>query len=756
MADPSTLSVPIPLPVPSALAPVGAAQTLPDSLYAPPASQTVGETSTVPNPPPTKIEAKPSYASSGFSGFRHFRGIIWEEYLSDLTGTDRINNLIRMRSEGSIESLFNAIRLPLIGASWTVEPADKSAQAQADADWVSENLMSRLGACWEDQVRQACNYLLFGFQPAAKEWRIEDGKVVLFELRWLHPLTVMQGGKRWDFDRFGNVRGLWQYGTDGYVYREEYVPAESLLLFTNDPDWQNPEGRSLFRGAWKHYKIIDVLDRIEAIGLERSAIGTPVGIAPPGSSGDNKEQFENFLKFMQAQENGYLMLDMSDSVDLKDIDIRKLLANFSVDIKTEEIKEARRSHESRMARSVLAQFLLLGQQGSGGAYSLGADQSDLFLVCLQAIGDYIAARFNNIRSGVIPEMVAYNFGPRKAYPKLACTISQKDANALATIVPALITSNALSWDDALEAHLRETLEFPELQGTPQADRKKAADAAAKSAQDAMKQQPGATPQLPRNPGPTQQSRRVTPQEIRAEMFDLAQARRLAEEQGLVAAEPRGGRRTFFSPASRTFPVVHDPHSGKFLPGPHESEAAGKAKEPTPTKSAKSILAAQTSRRVAADVQRYSEEHCEGQLAHGLREAGVHAASLKDNEPVDILRTVGGKITDGVELKTATDNKNGRVTMKATAIARKSAWRKENRADTHTVVFDDTKVKDAHGPGKHDESARVIYYRRGEANMQHTSMHRVSDMAELRSLVKMKTSDLPAKAKPPRGYEGFNP
>src|SRR5437868_5886476 len=61
----------------------------------------------------------------------------------------------------------------------------------------------------------------------------------------------------------------------------------------------------------------------------------------------------------------------------------------------------------------------------------------------------------------------------------------------------------------------------------------------------------------------------------------------------------------------------------------------------PSKSAKAILAAQTSRYVGAEVQRYSEEHNEPIVAQKLG-----GKSLDDNEPVDVLVE-----NHGIEVKT---------------------------------------------------------------------------------------------------------
>ena len=179
-----------------------------------------------------------------------------------------------------------------------------------------------------------------------------------------------------------------------------------------------------------------------------------------------------------------------------------------------------------------------------------------------------------------------------------------------------------------------------------------------------------------------------------------------------------------------------------LGGPGSGPQGGRhPKEATPTERTKSEIAKSSATRVGADIQRYAEEHNEPALAKGL---GGH--SLKDNEPVDVVSRIDGK-THGIELKTMVSNKADKITMKADAQARKAKWQRKEPGTCHTVVFDDRKVKDANGPGKHDESKRVILYRRGFGSFRTSGMYEVKGgMKELKELITMDRRKLPKGAK----------
>lgn len=143
------------------------------------------------------------------------------------------------------------------------------------------------------------------------------------------------------------------------------------------------------------------------------------------------------------------------------------------------------------------------------------------------------------------------------------------------------------------------------------------------------------------------------------------------------------------------------------------------------------------------IQRYSEENNEPILAKG-----VNGKSLDDNEPADVeLHDSNGKLQAGLELKTMVHNKAGKITMSKDAMANKRRYERKNKVPIHTVVFDDTNVYNKNGPGLHDTSQRRIYFRKGYGSYRTKNMHEVTGgMKELKKLLKMKTSDLPEKAR----------
>lgn len=395
----------------------------------------------------------PDLQSRGFYGVERYRGIVTEEYLPALSGTRKVDTYIRMRAtDGLIEGITLSLMLPVIAASWSVEPAGGDANAKRAAELVEDNLFNTLGDCWEDEVRKALSYLQFGWQLLAMQWAIEGGEARVTELRDLHPRTIVQGGKNWDIDERGHVVGVWQYGPKGETWGEEYVPATAFMHFVHNRQFGDPEGRAIYRSAYPHWYFKQNLYKYEAIGMERSAVGTPVGSYPNGASDTQQDNFYAFLKGLVSHEEAAAIFPKTAEGEKFEID------NASVDLKASEIQEAIKHHDTKITQCVLAQFLNLGQDGRGGAYALSSDQTDLFLLGLEAVGDYVAARFSR---RLVQPLVSYNIATDQ-YPKLAATISRTSAAALANMVRGITAgiSPLITPDEALEDHLRERLQLP--------------------------------------------------------------------------------------------------------------------------------------------------------------------------------------------------------------------------------------------------------------------------------------------------------
>jgi chromatin segregation and condensation protein Rec8/ScpA/Scc1 (kleisin family) len=125
-------------------------------------------------------------------------------------------------------------------------------------------------------------------------------------------------------------------------------------------------------------------------------------------------------------------------------------------IKSAELLEHIKHHDTKMAQSILAQFLQLGQEGGGGSFALSRDQSDFFLMSLLSCGNSICDTINRY---AVPQLIDYNFTVRK-YPQLAMKLSTIDVPKLTEGLSKLVTGKVVLPDNELEDFIRDLLGLP--------------------------------------------------------------------------------------------------------------------------------------------------------------------------------------------------------------------------------------------------------------------------------------------------------
>jgi len=230
------------------------------------------------------------------------------------------------------------------------------------------------------------------------------------------------------------------------------IPEEYLITFSFRKEGDNYEGKSLLRAAYKHWYIKDSLYKIDAVKHERLGIGIPVITLPKGSTPKDKEEAETILENLRGTEQTYVVLP-SEDWKLEFMDLKGGAAA--------DPSKSVAHHDRQIAKSILAQFIDLGAEKSGGSYALSEDQSSLFTLGLAAIADDFCEVVNK---SLIEELTMYNFNisenqtlPRLTYSKLG----DVDYEKLTESITNLVGGGVLGVDDSLEDHLREIMDLPE-------------------------------------------------------------------------------------------------------------------------------------------------------------------------------------------------------------------------------------------------------------------------------------------------------
>lgn len=394
----------------------------------------------------------------GASGTELFAGYFSEEYLQQLRGKKgaKVYDEIR-RSESQVAMLMNAVMNPIKAATWEFEAAADVADGEkhkALVEYCAKDMID-----WETHIHEALTCLIFGFSLFE----------ILNNVVFNHPKFGTFNGlkalafrsqktiEQWVVDRAtGDLRCVkqWLQG-DLALDRSSIVEmnAEFLLVFSLNKEGDNYEGISALRpmyGAWFRKNLYL---KIAGIGVEKNAIGTPIGTVPAGKiSEDQMNEFKTLLSNFTGHESAYLVKPQGWEIEI--------LKN---DFDATKIKELILLENTEMINSLVANFLALGMNGGGGAFALGSDLSDFFLSGIQTYANIIAGVWNR---KLIPSLVKLNFGEQQAYPKLKATgINDKAGKELAEILKSLTDSKSVKPDMKLEEFLRKQYKLPAADAT---------------------------------------------------------------------------------------------------------------------------------------------------------------------------------------------------------------------------------------------------------------------------------------------------
>ena len=386
----------------------------------------------------------------GSSGTKIFGGYFSEEYLQNLRGMRAADIWDKMRrSESQVVMLLAAIINPIKSANWEIEPYSQNPEHVKHAELIKTILFE--GLDFDTFKHEALTFIPFGFSLFEavhnvvfnhKRFGTFNG---LASLGFRSQRTVLS----WNLEKkTGRILSIDQQAY-GDVADNEKIPGEFLIVFTNQKEGDNYEGISALRGMYGAYTRKQLYLKLTAIGVEKYAIGTPVGTVPTGKDLLKEEiaGFKNVLESYTSHETSYILKPAGWEIDIQ-----------KVDFDASKIVELLKFENTEMINSVVANFLALGTNGSGGAFALSNDLSDFFTSGIQSYADIICGGLNR---NLIPNLCKLNFGELEGYPKIKVTgISDKAGTELANVVKTLIDAGALKADEPLEEFLRRQFKLP--------------------------------------------------------------------------------------------------------------------------------------------------------------------------------------------------------------------------------------------------------------------------------------------------------
>jgi len=373
----------------------------------------------------------------GAPGTSIWHGVITEEYVIDLSGTKKYDVYKRMRNDSQVMATLLVMELPIRSAEWEVKPGEGN-KGEEIAEFVRENLFERMSITFDDFIRQALLMLSYGFMLFEKVFEVEDGYLKWRKFAPRMPWTI----SKWLTDENGGLAGVHQrvYGdTDADVD----IPVEKLLLFTNRMEGNNFEGVSFLRAAYKNWWYKDLLYKLAGMAAERTGVGVPYIQLPQGWQPADRDVAKTIVKSIRANEEEGVVLPPGYNLDIlqgKEFPYLDLIEH----------------HDRMIAKSVLAQFLNLGQDRVG-SYALSKSQTDLFLMSLRSLAKQIC---NVINRYAIKQLVELNWGADAPVPELFCKLPVQNIDAIAEAAEKLVNASLLTPDENLEDFMRDVMDLP--------------------------------------------------------------------------------------------------------------------------------------------------------------------------------------------------------------------------------------------------------------------------------------------------------
>lgn len=372
------------------------------------------------------------------------------EYLPELQGIEGSRNYEKMsKSDPIVGMILSVYKNPIESATWTIPPVEDATDEEKLAiefvrNWFFESYT--LDFC--TLLYQILSFLEYGFSSFERVY-----KLVEFEGNKYFAPTLQQRIQT-SIENIFPDKGIVQQQTNKKGLVD--IPMENMVFFTLNRSGNDMRGRSLLRNGYRPWKKNTYYEENLGMGIQRNASGVPSLTVPEGTDPESEDYIaaELLLKNFAMSEDAYMILPENWLFEVHEskFDPKKTL-------------EVITAYDRRIATSVLAQFILLGQGGSGGAFALSRDHSDLFLDGLNHIVTLVETIFHR---QVIMPMLEINFSSAVDASKVklrGLNLNKKAGAEMAEVLAKLTPDGYVNPTVQDEVSLRASLDMPPLTET---------------------------------------------------------------------------------------------------------------------------------------------------------------------------------------------------------------------------------------------------------------------------------------------------
>ena len=233
----------------------------------------------------------------GTTGLRVSNKQIYEEANRLFQYPQFIKVVNEMKNDATVASCLLAGKTLIGRVDWSVQPPVGATDTQKQRAKFIESCMNDMDHTWGSFITEVTSYLEYGFDVHEKVFRrrlrsngsrYNDGLVGWKKLAQRNQNTITG----WKFSEDGrellsveqsvaNLNSSVKLALSKGVGSTIEIPKSKFLLFTCDSTNEEPEGRSILKGAYTSYKKLQLLQDQMMIGVARDLGGVPVFGIPP-------------------------------------------------------------------------------------------------------------------------------------------------------------------------------------------------------------------------------------------------------------------------------------------------------------------------------------------------------------------------------------------------------------------------------------------------------------------------------------------
>ncbi len=255
------------------------------------------------------------------------------------------------RTDAQIAAVLSALALPIQSSSPIIERPDADSGASEVTD---EHLEFARKNCFHNidfagSLKHMMSAFWAGYAWFEKIYKLENQKLELAKLAPRLATTLWS----WNTNREGELEGITQRVIVDRERKDVVVPRNKLALFTVGKEGDDFGGISILRPVYKHYLIKDALYKLDAVRLERYAIGVPVFTLPEEHTDAHLDLAKEMGKNWRGAEQSYAIMVDGMTVNL-----------LQMSNKVIDMQPTIKHHNEEIAKSTLAQFINLGTTDS--------------------------------------------------------------------------------------------------------------------------------------------------------------------------------------------------------------------------------------------------------------------------------------------------------------------------------------------------------------------------------------------------------